>query len=176
MSEVKGRTVDTASPDLLNSLAGIESGSRVGELRNQRSEIADAIQGSYNALLVADDSTSVSRVERGLIALRVAVLEESAPLIEHYRGYLAEAGAPAESVSAVESNTLGGGLSPRLKAILKHADLLTKEPIAATPAHLAELQAQGLSAADIVTISQLIAFLSFQVRAIAGLKLLAEES
>ncbi len=176
MSEGKGSAVDTASPDLLNSLAGIEAGSRVGELRKQRSEIADYIQGSYNALLVDEDSTSVSRVERGLISLRVASLEKSAPLVEHYRAYLAEAGTTAESVSAVESDTLGEGLSPRQKAILKHTDRLTKEPAAATPAHLEELQAQGLSAADIVTISQLIAFLSFQVRAIAGLKLLAEES
>lgn len=176
MSEAKGSVIEDATTDLLNTLAGIEAGSHVGELRTQRSEIASYIQGSYNALLEPDDTSSVSRIERGLISLRVAILEHSAPLIEHYRAYLAQADAPAESVSAVENAALGDALSPRLVAILKHVDLLTKEPIAATPAHLAELQAQGLSAADIVTISQLIAFLSFQVRAIVGLKLLAEES
>jgi uncharacterized protein YciW len=37
------------------------------------------------------------------------------------------------------------------------------------------LRTQGLSARDIVTISQLIAYLSFQVRVLAGLRLFAEE-
>ena len=34
---------------------------------------------------------------------------------------------------------------------------------------------QSLSARDIVTISQLIAFLSFQLRTLVGLRILAEE-
>jgi len=58
--------------------------------------------------------------------------------------------------------------------VLEHVDRLTKEPRVATPEDLMGLKAQGLSDAAIVTISQLIAFLSFQVRALVGLQLLAE--
>jgi uncharacterized protein YciW len=67
-------------------------------------------------------------------------------------------------------------LSPREEAILRHTDLLTHEPGAATPEHLNDLRAVGLSPRDIVTISQLIALLSFQVRILTGLRLLAEEA
>jgi CMD domain protein len=174
MTEAKEGVVVDTTPDLLNTLAGIEPDSPLGELRAQRGEIARYIQGSYNALLEPADGSGVSAIERGLIALRVAFLTGSDPLIEHYRAHLAELGASADLVAEIEHTTPGDPLSPRMVAVLQHVDLLTNAPDEATPAHLAKLQAQGLSTPDIVTISQLIAFLSFQVRTLAGLQLLAE--
>ena len=106
--------------------------------------------------------------------VRVAVLEESIPLIEHYRAYLAQAGAPADLVAAVEKQQVGAPLTPRLLTLLAHVDRLTNEPRVATREHLAALKVHDLSDANIVTLSQLIASVSFQVRAIAGLQLLAE--
>jgi CMD domain protein len=176
MTEAQASAIESATPDLLDELVGIQPGSPLSEVRAQRADIARHIQTNYDGLLEPEDDSGVSRLERGLIALRVALLEESAPLIEHYRAYLTKLGAPAESVKAIEASSLGAPLSPRTIAILQHVDRLTKEPIVATSAHLAELKAHGLSAADIVTISQLIAFLSFQVRALVGLQLLAEGS
>jgi CMD domain protein len=173
MTDAKSK-VAAASTDLLDDLLGIESSSPLSALRSQRSEIAAFIQGSYNALLEPEDEAGVSRLERGLIALRVAILDDSAPLIAHYRAYLAEINAPADLVKATEGPSLAAPLSPRLLAILQHVDRLTQQPGVATPEHLAELQTHGLSAANIVTISQLIAFLSFQVRALVGLQLLGE--
>lgn len=174
MSEASTKAVESAAPDLLDRLAGIQPGSSVALLRGQRPEIARYIQANYDALLEPENEAGVSRIERGLIALRVAILEESAPLVEHYRSYLAGQNAPAEIVAAAESAILDAPLSPRQKALLEHVDLLTKEPRAATPEHLARLKRQGLSDANIVTISQLIAFLSFQVRVLEGLRLLGE--
>jgi uncharacterized protein YciW len=106
--------------------------------------------------------------------LRVAVLEHSAPLIAHYRDYLAQVDAAADLISAAEQRELAAPLSPRLMALLEHVDRLTVEPAVATPQHLQTLKAHGLSDANIVTISQLIAFVSFQVRALVGLQLLGE--
>ena len=176
MSEAQASAIHSAAPDLLDELVGIQPGSPISELRAQRADITRHIQGYYNALLEPADDSSVSRLERGLIALRVARLEESAPLVEHYRAYLAQLSAPAEIVEATEALSLDAPLSSRTVALLQHVDRLTQDPSVATQAHLAELQAHGLSAADIVTISQLIAFLSFQVRTLAGLQLLAEGS
>ena len=59
---------------------------------------------------------------------------------------------------------------------MRHTDLLTREPGAATAAQIADLRTVGLSPRDIVTIAQLIAYLSFAVRVLAGLHLLAEEA
>ena len=164
-----------ASPDILNQLACMGLGQSLVELRTQRADVARFAQGSYDALLNPPDPAGVSLVERGLIALHVALISHSAPLVAHYRQRLVEHGAPAESIGAVEQFPKGNALTPRLASILQHATMLINEPHTATPEHLAQLQMHGVSGHDLVTISQLIAFLSFQVRVLAGLQLLAEE-
>jgi CMD domain protein len=162
-------------PDLLDQLAAIQPDSPLAQLRGQRPDVARYTQGSYLALLEPTDPTGVSRLERELIALRVAVLNTSQPLIDFHRQRLAELRATTTQIAAAERAPVEDGLTPRQAAILRHVDLVTTEPRAATPVQLAELQAHGLSTADIVILAQLIAFLNFQVRLLAGLQLLAEE-
>ena len=174
MSETRQGVVGDAPPDILSTLGQIEPDSPLGELRAQRSDITRSIQGSYDALLTPKDGSSVTAIERGLIALRVSILTGSKPLSEHYRAHLAQLGAADAVVAATEHATLGDPLSPRMLALLQHVDLLTNAPADATAAHLAELQAHGLSTPDIVTMAQLIAFVTFQVRTLAGLQVLAE--
>ena len=60
----------------------------------------------------------------------------------------------------------------RWSAIKRHADLLALKPVEARPDHLQALAHAGLGATAIVTLSQVIAFVSFQVRVQAGLQLL----
>jgi CMD domain protein len=76
---------------------------------------------------------------------------------------------PAHRVGA----TARGALGPRLAAALEHAHLLVFHPRDATPAALQALLDAGWSTTDIVTLSQLVAFLSFQIRVVAGLRTLA---
>ena len=64
-------------------------------------------------------------------------------------------------------------LGPRLAAAFDHAHLLVFHPRDAGRAAIEKLVAAGWSATDIVTLSQLIAFLSFQLRAAFGLRVLA---
>ena len=64
-------------------------------------------------------------------------------------------------------------LGARLTAALEHAHLLVFRPRDASPAALQSLVDAGWSTTDIVTLSQLIAFLSFQIRAVVGLRALA---
>ncbi len=165
---------DTAMPDILDQLAGIQPDSALAELRARRADVTRYTQGSYDALLAPTDLAGVSRAERALIALRVAILNASPSLREHYRQQLAELNVPATTVEAVEHFPAGNGLTARETAILHHVDLLTNEPRAATPQEVETLQANGLSVRDIVTVAQLIAFMSFQVRTLVGLQLLAE--
>jgi CMD domain protein len=67
-------------------------------------------------------------------------------------------------------------LRARLSAALEHAHLLVFHPRDASPAALQSLLDAGWSTTDIVTLSQLVAFLSFQIRVIAGLRVLAAAS
>ncbi|ALA18595.1 MULTISPECIES: CMD domain protein [Chelatococcus] len=64
-------------------------------------------------------------------------------------------------------------LGPRLSAAFEHAHLLVYRPRDAAAASLQKLLDAGFSTTEIVTLSQIVAFLSFQLRVVAGLKALA---
>lgn len=64
-------------------------------------------------------------------------------------------------------------IGERLSAALVHAHLLVFHPRDARPEALQALLDAGWSTTDIVTLSQLVAFLSFQVRVVTGLRALA---
>lgn len=64
-------------------------------------------------------------------------------------------------------------LGARLTAALEHAHMLVFHPRDANPATLQALLDAGWSNTGIVTLSQLVAFLAFQIRAVAGLRTLA---
>ncbi|WP_439394532.1 CMD domain protein [Bradyrhizobium sp. PMVTL-01] len=67
-------------------------------------------------------------------------------------------------------------LGARLVAAFEHAHLLVFRPRDATSADMKALLAAGWSETGIVTLSQLVAFLSFQVRVVSGLRTLAAAS
>jgi CMD domain protein len=72
-------------------------------------------------------------------------------------------------VSAASKSVLG----IRLVAALEHAHLLVFRPRDAASTDMKALLAAGWSNTGIVTFSQLVAFLSFQVRVVSGLRTLA---
>jgi alkylhydroperoxidase domain protein len=139
--------------DIISALSGIQPGSSLAQLRAQRPEAMTHAQGSYQALFNPAEFRGLSRMERLTTAQRVASVHGSAAAAAHY-GQFAEA------------------QTPRLAAMLRHADLLSSQPRAARPEHLQALADVGLSTQAIVTLSQTIAFVSFQVRVIAVLQLL----
>ncbi|MFJ5956687.1 CMD domain protein [Paenarthrobacter sp. NPDC092416] len=71
---------------------------------------------------------------------------------------------------------LAEALGTRLVAALEHAHLLVFRPREASPDALDALVRAGWSTTGIVTLSQLVAFLTYQLRVIAGLELLAGDT
>lgn len=65
-------------------------------------------------------------------------------------------------------------LGERLSAGLEHAHLLVFHPRDASASALQSLLDAGWSSTEIVTLSQLVAFLAFQIRVVAGLRALAQ--
>lgn len=82
---------------------------------------------------------------------------------------LEDAPGPTYRIAAVAHDVLG----PRLAAMFEHMHLLVFHPRDASPAKLQALLDAGWSTTDIVTLSQAAAFLSFQIRVVAGLRVLA---
>ena len=66
-----------------------------------------------------------------------------------------------------------GALGSRLAVAFDHIHLLVFHPRDAAPAALQAMLDAGWSTTDIVTLSQIAAFLSFQIRVVAGLRVLA---
>lgn len=195
-SDQAAGAVPAGPPDVIDALLGIEDGSPLAALRAHRPEVRTHTQASYDALFTpwrpdapaaagerpaagangkpgrGTLSTGVGPEERYATALRVAVLHAHQPLVEHFRARLAGAGAGGVAAADVEAG-LSEALPPRTAAILAHAELLALRPAAATPDDHERLRAAGLDTAGIVTVSQLVSFVSFQARVLTGLALLA---
>lgn len=120
-----------------------------------RPAVVTHTQGAYEALFSPADPRGVSVGHRHAIALRIATLNEQPELAAHHR--------PSASTEVDD---------PVLAALLAHAELLTTKPAAATPADLQALRDVGLDETDIVTASQLIGFVNYQLRSFAALALL----
>ena len=63
-------------------------------------------------------------------------------------------------------------LGPRLATAFEHAHMLVFHPRDAAPASLQVMLDAGWSTTEVVTLSQLVSFLAFQIRVVAGLKVL----
>ncbi len=190
--------------DVIDRLAGIEPGSPLDAIRNQRLQARTHAQASYDSLLSPGSEADASRHERIAIACFVVGLHGRPEMEAHYGSLLAEAGAPAAwkgAIAAAVTSAKGQGpygrypkgplsaedkagpifeigaaekgvLGPRLAAAFEHAHMLVFHPRDAAPPYLQALVDAGWSTTGIVVISQLVAFLSYQIRVVAGLRVL----
>ena len=130
--------------------------------------MATATQGSYDGLFDAA-LPGLTLGERLLVALYACRLTPAPELAEHYRARLAETPVDAAALQAVDHGAVEALTDPRLHAILTFTRTLIERPIEGDRAALQKLPAAGLATADVVTLAQLIAFLSYQTRLVAGL-------
>jgi uncharacterized protein YciW len=138
--------------DIIATLAGPAAGPVIAH----RADLMEATLRNERAVIAPDDPGGLSHAQRRTLACRIAELNGDAGLAAHY--------APGAAVDADDA---------RWTAILRHVDLVTQRPKDATRDNIAALLAAGVAEADIVRLSQLIAFVNYQVRVIAGLRLIA---
>jgi len=194
-----------ATPDIIDTLAGIEPGSALDAIRARRLQARDNAQKSYLSLFEPIDASDFSLVERAAVAAFVTGLHGESPVAAFYRDKLAANADGARLIEAIDAEIAGGktsgpygsypagplsientagliyrvsaerkaALGPRLAAALEHAHLLVFRPRDAASADMKALLGAGWSATGIVTFSQLVAFLSFQLRVVSGLRTLA---
>jgi len=105
------------------------------------------------------------------VALHACRVSKADSLAAHYRDRLLAEGADAAAVAAVDAGKPVA--DARLQAMLAFTGKLIERPIEGDKAAVQSLAASGLSTPAIVAMSQLIAFLSYQIRVAAGLKALA---
>ena len=157
MSEV----LTEVSSDILDSLAGIDPDSSLASARQTREAATRHTQGSYEAIFSADAETNsaLPLSVRFWLAEKIALLQQDDILQRFYAGKLAGFWAPTPS--------------PALQRAQAWVERLTTAPVSAAPEQLRALEQAGWSAEDIVTLSQLAAFVNFQSRLLRGYRLLA---
>ena len=147
----------TLSQDILAELAEIAPGSPLDQARAVRDAATRHAQGSYEVLFSQQDA-DFPLDERFAVAAKVAKLHQADALAAHYAGF-----------------GLADPTTDRLVPALAFARLLTFTPVEATPGALHTLTGAGWSLRGIVTLAQLVAFVSFQSRLLVGLRVLNDK-
>jgi uncharacterized peroxidase-related enzyme len=163
----------TETGDVIDSLIADDNGHAIEQLRRQRKDVRQATQGSFEALFgPAADAVGLSELERELLALRVAVLQQDERLAAFYRKRAQALGVDAALLLVTKVQPAFSAGESRWSSLLRFADQLTLAPAVAQASHLAELRQRGLSLANIVSLAQLIAFVNYQLSLLAGLRAL----
>lgn len=156
------------SKDVVDQLVGLAPGNPTFDVRHKRDKVAAATQGSYDALF--DPALpGLSLADRLLVALYATRITPSPLLAAHYRARAEEAGVAAADIAVAESGKPSDAANPQLAAVLEYTRKLIEKPVEGDEAALKTLPAAGVSTPAVVTLSQLIAFLSYQTRLVAGL-------
>ncbi|NPT43429.1 CMD domain protein [Paraburkholderia sp. 1N] len=170
-------TEGTDTIETVDALAGLQTGSPLAAIRHARDKVVLHTQRSEDALF-DPGLPDLSLHERLFAAWYAARLSLADDLADAYTAKLIAAGAQPVTLNAIEAGTLAPATDARLIAILSHVKLLTIKPVEAHPEHLQTLQQAGITTRGIVALSQLISFVTYQLRVVAGLKALrvAEEA
>jgi len=145
----------SGQPDVIDAAAGLAPGSTLHAARRFRTTVVEATQASHDALLY-EPVDGLSTADRLRVAVHCCEAAQAPQLAAHYRALLAQQ--PAQEAA-----------SAALPAMQDWASLLTTDPRRGDRAALHALRTAGLADAAIVALAQLVAFLSYQTRVVAGL-------
>lgn len=153
--------------------AGVEPGSKLAEIVAGRADIMALTQATAEAIVHPRVAGGISPAERAAFACRMARLNGEQTLAEQYAHLIPHASDDTTIGQIVDPSFSGGG-DARLTALIRHVDLVTQSPKDATRENITALKDAGIAEADIVRLAEIIAFINYQVRVIAGLRLLGE--
>jgi len=186
------------SQDVIDHLVGADL-----KLRHRRPVTKEQTQASYQALFEGNNLGSLALSDRFAVALFVAALHRDPSAQDFYADKLRSvdealiallekaattaltagpyghypqgplSGENSDGLDWQVEKTLAVSLGTKLTAALEHAHFLIFHPRDATKSRLEKLSQAGFDPPAIVTLSQLVAFLSYQLRVAFGLRVLA---
>ncbi|MEC9309617.1 MAG: hypothetical protein VX966_08975 [Chloroflexota bacterium] len=152
----------------LLSASGIEPTNEILEVLSSREELMSLSQEAHDACIIPKDSGGISLSERAALASRMCNLNSEHQLANYYAG-MVPSGDPALQMA---DPLLKMTDSPRIDCMLKHTDLVTTHPKDTIASDIQHLEANGFSTADIVRLSELIAFVNYTIRVVKGVRLM----
>ena len=154
-------TADTI--DVIDRAAGLAAGDALFTARRFRAPVVSATQASHDAILLLP-LAGLSVADRLRVAVHVCQASDASALAQHYFDLLktqADAGPKP---------------SPALDAMKHFAATLTTHPRSGDRAAIEALKVAGLGDEAIVALAQLVAFLAYQTRVVAGLQAMKAET
>lgn len=155
--------------DAIDKASGLTPDHALYHARRFRPEFVDGAEQCRRSVLTPEDELGLSAALRAALARRIAGLNADVPLMADYDSLLASYH-PDAALQALAAGEMPQG--SRLATLARHTDLVTLTPDRADAELITRLVQAGLSNPDIVALSELIAFVNFQTRIAAGLRLL----
>jgi uncharacterized protein YciW len=168
-----------AHDDVVARLAGLAPAGAVAALRAARAEATRYTQGSHDALF-DPRATGLSLDERLVAASYAGTLSASPETARAYRERLGALGSSTGGTLATLDSFIENGVAhvnaadadARVVAILTHTRALATLAESPDRSALLRLKEAGLSTSEIVALSQLVAFVTYQVRVVVALRAL----
>jgi uncharacterized protein YciW len=156
--------------DRIDRLSGIQPDSALYAIRRERPEFVDGAELCRHTVLAPENGLGLGHALRAALAARMARQIGREDLALTYDETLRDTGS-SDVLSAIA--TAGDVTADGFKmALVHHADMVTRTPRDATRGDIEKLSEAGLTNAQIVALSELIAFVNFEARIIAGLEAL----
>lgn len=155
--------------DFIDTMAGISEEHTLYEVRHARKKVVDATQASQQ-LFFSADLPGLSLTERYVVAWYASSLSKAPSLAGEYRRQLQQCSVSDEVLMAIEFDRPTDVSDTRLQAILRFTRLLVLSPKLGDQEALLDLKQAGLSTPSVVALAQLIGYLSYQIRLVAGLQ------
>lgn len=164
--------------DVVNAILDVDENSPITRLRNQKPDLVRELQDYYLSIFepTVSSAEALPVNDRLLVAVRVASHTGSTAVADWYGRLAIDAGASPDALDRTRNIQTPEIGETSLGAALRHADLLTTRPADARQDDLQALKDAGFSPSGIVSLSQTIAFVSYQLRLIAGLRALGGRS
>ncbi|WP_380181235.1 CMD domain-containing protein [Kalamiella sp. sgz302252] len=155
--------------DAIDKAAGLSPDEALFNARRLRPEFVQGAEQCRVSVLQPANDQQLAKDLRLALACRMARLNHDEALIADYQAQLVELH-PTESLIALAAGETT--LHQPLAAIARQVDLVTLTPAKAEADDMKKLAQAGLTNPQIVALSELIAFVNFQTRVAAGLRLM----
>jgi uncharacterized protein YciW len=153
--------------DAIDKAAGLSPDDALYSARRFRPEFVEGAELCRLSVLQPNNDQQLTAVFR--LAARIAKLNADSVLTDEYLGQLNAQAPDAELVAlAAGAETLPQPLA----IIARHIDLVTVTPSKAEANNMRLLEQAGLNNPQIVALSELIAFVNFQIKVATGLRLM----
>lgn len=153
-------------PSTVLLISGAGADARLAPVLARRAAVLALSQAAEDAVLRPCDPGGWCHQTRAALAARVARLNREDALADHH---LADAGALAD---LADPSVAGQGA--QMRAALAFMDAMSQGPRDIEDHDVLRLRGAGIADGDIVRLADLGAFLSYQLRLVAGMRLLVE--